>query len=280
MSKINELTIFDNKEFGQIRAIEIDNEPWFVGKDIATSLGYKNTKDALSTHVEDCDKIMGSKNATPPIKDSMGRDQYPTWINESGLYALIFGSKLKKASQFKHWVTSEVLPSIRKHGMYAKEELLDNPDLLISIAQELKNEREKNKNLQSEKKILEIESVEMSKTISELKPKADYVDKILRSRSTVTVTQIAQDYGMSAKKFNKMLHNYGIQRNVGGQWILYAKYQGKGYVHSKAVDITRSNGQKDVVMNTEWTRRGMLFLYEELKKHEIYPLIERGNTNE
>ena len=105
--------------FGQVRTVTVKDEPWFVGKDVATALGYKNTKDALATHIESCDKIMGSQNATPSITDSMGRTQHPTWINESGLYALIFGSKLESAKRFKHWVTSEVLPSIRKHGVYA-----------------------------------------------------------------------------------------------------------------------------------------------------------------
>ena len=116
--RMNNLQIFKNEEFGEIRTVTIDNEPWFVGKDVATALGYKNTKDALATHVEECDKIMGSQNTTPSVKDSMGREQFPTWINESGLYALIFGSKLESAKRFKHWVTSEVLPSIRKTGQY------------------------------------------------------------------------------------------------------------------------------------------------------------------
>lgn len=117
---MNNLQIFENEEFGEIRTVTIDDEPWFVGKDVATALGYKNTKDALAAHVEDCDKIMGSQNATPSIKDSMGREQYPTWINESGLYALIFGSKLESAKRFKHWVTKEVLPAIRKTGSYQR----------------------------------------------------------------------------------------------------------------------------------------------------------------
>lgn len=120
---MNKLKIFENAEFGQIRTVQLNNETYFVGKDVATALGYKNTKDAITTHVEECDKIMGSQNATPSIKDSMGREQYPTWINESGLYALIFGSKLESAKRFKHWVTSEVLPTIRTTGQYQMENL-------------------------------------------------------------------------------------------------------------------------------------------------------------
>ena len=268
---INELTIFNNEEFGKIRTVEIEGKPYFMASDVAKALGYARPNDAVSAH---CRATV--KHSTP----ISGKIQDVNFIPEGDIYRLIVKSQLPSAERFEKWVFDEVLPSIRKHGMYAKQELLDNPDLLISIAQELKAEREEKKKLQSEKKALEIEAIEMSKTISKLKPKADYVDKILQSRSTVTVTQIAQDYGMSAKRFNKMLRNYGIQRYVGGQWILYATYQGKGYVHSKTVDITHSNGQPDVVMNTEWTRRGMLFLYEELKKHGVYPLIERGNADE
>lgn len=110
--------VFDNADFGEVRTVVIDGEPWFVGKDVAECLGYKNTKDALGKHVDSEDKIMGSQNATPSVVDKLGRRQYPTFVNESGLYALIFGSKLEKAREFKRWVTSEVLPTLRETGHY------------------------------------------------------------------------------------------------------------------------------------------------------------------
>lgn len=117
--------------------------------------------------------------------------------------------------------------------------------------------------------------VEQQKVIEELQPKANYVDKILSSKSLVTTTQIAKDYGVSARTFNKMLNDLGVQYKVNGQWVLYSKYQNCGHVHSKTIDITYSDGRPDVRMQTEWTQKGRLFSYELLKKEDTVPLIEK-----
>lgn len=115
---MNELKIFQNEEFGEVRSLVINDEPWFVGKDVAKALGYENPSKAIRDHVEEEDKKVGVQNVTPYISDNLGRKQYPTFINESGVYSLIFGSKLPSAKKFKHWVTSEVLPTLRKTGKY------------------------------------------------------------------------------------------------------------------------------------------------------------------
>ena len=122
-----------------------------------------------------------------------------------------------------------------------------------------------------------VKEVEKSKQIiGELKPKADYTDRILQNKGLVTITQIAKDYGMSGKAMNEKLHELGIIYKLGGQWLLYSKYQAKGYTHSETVDITHSDGRADVVMNTKWTQKGRLFLYQKLKKHGILPVIEQN----
>ena len=127
---------------------------------------------------------------------------------------------------------------------------------------------EKNEKLQTNNLMLE-------QQVNELKPKADYTDRILQNKGLVTISQIAKDYGMSAQAMNKKLHEMGIQYKLGSQWLLYADYHDKGYTHSQTVDITKSDGTKDIRMNTKWTQKGRLFLYEKLKKNNILPMIER-----
>lgn len=151
---MNDIQIFNNPEFGQVRTVVIDDEPWFVGKDVATALGYEKPRNAISDHVDDDDKKMGPENGAPSIKDSLGRDQCPVFINESGLYGLVLSSKLPTAKKFKHWVTSEVLPTIRKHGAYATPDTLDkmiaSPEFGIKLLTALKEEQERNGKLTKE----------------------------------------------------------------------------------------------------------------------------------
>lgn len=158
---MNQLQIFENPEFGAVRTVELNGEPWLVGKDVAQALGYERATKAIQDHVDTEDK------GVVPIQDSIGRMQKTPVINESGLYSLVLSSKLPTARKFRHWVTSEVLPSIRRHGLYAADELLNNPDLMIQAMEALKSERAKNQQLtekvrQDAPKVLFAESVEAS----------------------------------------------------------------------------------------------------------------------
>lgn len=286
---MNELKIFENPAFGKIRTVETNGEPWLVGKDVAEALGYSNTKDAIANHVDSEDKRIIQKSEFTTFENHIPKSALPvnfipadvpnrglTVINESGLYSLILSSKLPKAKEFKHWVTSEVLPTIRKHGMYATEELLDNPDFAIKVFNELKAEREKRKALETTVNV-------QKQLIGELKPKADYTDLVLKSKTLLTTTQIAKDYGMSGKKFNKLLNELKIQYKTGGynkQWLLYSKYQDKGWTHSETIRFTRSDGREDFVLETKWTQKGRLGLYQLLKAWGILPMIERKDETE
>lgn len=254
-----ELQIFNSAELGSVRTTIVNGEIMFVGKDVADILGYTNTPKAIRDHVDDEDKL------TERIVLS-GQNREVVFINESGLYSLILSSKMPTAKKFKHWVTSEVLPAIRKHGMYAIDDILKDPDLAIAVLTQLKEERERRKQL-------ETITLVQKQQIAELQPKASYYDLILQNKNTVPITQIAKDYGMSGRKFNELLHKLGVQYKFRKTWLLYQEYAECGYTQSRtyAIDESRS------VMHTYWTQKGRLFLYDLLKSEGIYPLIEQEN---
>ncbi|PJK24590.1 phage antirepressor [Enterococcus mundtii] len=254
---MNQPQIF-NFEQNEVRTVLANDEPYFVGKDVATALGFKDSNNALKQHVENEDKIIGCQNTTPSFKDKLGRNQYPTLINESGVYDLIFGSNLPSAKKFKRWVTSEVLPAIRKHGIYATDELLNNPDLLIGVATKLKEERALR--LVAEQRV------------NELQPKAEYYDNILKNKSLMTISIIAKNYGMSATKMNNLLHDLGVQYRQGNAWLLYRKHQDKGYTHTEMIPV---QGSENLKPSTKWTQQGHIFIYQLLKDNGILPLIEQ-----
>lgn len=257
---MSKLEIFENSEFGEIRTVEINSEPWFVGKDVATILGYSNPRDALSKHVDDEDKGVAKC-------DTLGGSQDLTIINESGLYSLILSSKLPNAKAFKRWVTSEVLPAIRKHGLYAIDDILENPDIAIQALTKLKEER-------AARKALELDNQVKSQQIAELQPKATYYDLILQCKDLLSVTEIAKDYGMSAKGLNTMLHELGVQYNQSGVWFMYAKYQHEGYTQTKTQNYPKPDGTQGSKVHTYWTQKGRLFIYNLLKSEGILPTIE------
>ena len=240
--------VFRSKEFGQIRTCTVEGETYFVGKDVALALGYINDSKAIRDHVDEEDKRLGVQFVTPK------GNRQATVINESGLYSLILSSKLDSARRFKRWVTSEVLPAIRKNGRYELES--------------------KAKELQQQNRLLESKNILLEEITAQQKPLTDYARIILSSTQTVTVTQIAQDYGMSPVRMNQLLFKLHIQHKVGGQWILYIPYLNKGYVQSFSSYFVKENGEVQVKVHTRWTQSGRLFLYEELKKAGVLPLIE------
>lgn len=262
---MNDIQVFKNEQFGTVRTMMIDDQPWFVGKDVAEILGYANPQKAIRDHVDDDDKTV---NESFTVNGTMA-----VLINESGLYSLTLSSKLPTAKAFKRWITSEVLPSIRKHGAYLTDakaaEILLTPEAGIRMLQEIIAERAKSAKLS--------ETVALNEArIQEIQPKADYYDIILQSASTVSVTQIAKDYGMSAKHLNQLLHDLGIQFKQGEIWLLYQEYADKGYTQSK----TFSFGENGSKQHSYWTQKGRVFLYEFLKKHGVLPMIECGNESE
>ena len=265
---MNDIKIFNNPEFGDVRTVEVNGEPYFVGKDVTEILGYQNASKALADHVDDEDKL---NNET---LSSLG--QRGGWvINESGLYSLILSSKLPNAKQFKRWVTGEILPSIRRHGAYMTDDVIHkaitDPDFLIQLATELKEEKQKRKQLESTVAV-------QTQQISELKPKASYYDIVLNAKDLLSTSKIAKDYGKSAVWLNKWLHEQGIQYKQGDIWLLYQKYAEQGYTSTKTQTFSGNDGEIHTKVHTYWTQKGRLFIYALLKASGILPLIEQEES--
>ena len=262
----NQVTIFNNPQFGDIRTAGTADNPLFCLADLCRVLELR--VDGVTPRLKkDGYNRIG-------VIDSLGREQKALFVNEQNLYKVIMRSDKPQAEPFQDWVCGEVLPSIRKTGGYitATTEMSDAEILAkaVLVAQTTIANRE------TRIKQLESENAEQKTLIQQMQKGNDYLNVILQSKGTLAITQIAADYGMSAVKFNKKLNEMRIQHKVNGQWILYSNLMGKGYVHSRTISFTHSDGRPDTRLCSEWTQRGRMFLYDALKEIGILPLIERN----
>ena len=258
----NEIKIFEHEQFGPVRTILIDGQPWFVGKDVAEALGYTNTRKALLDHVDVEDKN------TVTIRDGNKGNPNQTIINESGVYCLIIKSKLETARQFKRWVTSEVLPSIRKYGMYATEQTIDNvlngteeaEKLFIQLKEEKLRTRE-----------LENENMRLAEENDSLAEVVDFINMYDDESDLLSVSDIAIAYQMSAIEFNRLLCILGIQHRAYGTWMIAPEYENCGYVRTDKRPTFYGEG---FFIHTRWTHKGAAFLYNRLKENGILPVFD------
>ncbi|EJE08193.1 phage antirepressor [Staphylococcus epidermidis] len=254
---MNELQVFQNSKFGDLEILIIEGKEWFPAIQVAETLGYSNPHKAVKDHTKERGVTIRS------VIDKLGRKQNKKFIDEGNLYRLITRSKLPQADEFEEWVFEDVLPSIRKHGLYATdnviEQTIQNPDYIIHVLTEFKKEREGR--------------LVAEQQVNELKPKATYYDLVLQNKSLLSVSKIAKDYGMSARSLNKLLHSLGVQYKQGDIWLLYAKYQDKGYTHTSTYALDEEHSK----VTTKWTQKGRLFIYDLLKDNDILPTIEQAN---
>ena len=253
--------IFSKENLGSVRTILVDNEVWVCAKDVCDILEIKNVTQAVQRLDEDERSMF-----------NIGRQGNTNFINESGLYALIVRSNKKEAKPFRKWITSEVIPAIRKTGMYMTDDvwnsIMNEPEKIGELLINYGKVRQENENLKVKNKIQEQE-------ILELKPKATYYDLILQNPRLLATRIIASDYGMTPNAFNKLLHKNGIQYKQGSVWFLYSKYIGYGYTQTKMQPIVRTGGVPDSVPHMYWTQKGRIFLYDFLKSKGILPVIEQ-----
>ena len=237
---MNKIQIFQNQEFGAIRTLSNEQgEPMFCAKDVAEALGYKLARKAVQDHVDRDDVLKRN------LIDSLGRKQQAIFINESGLYALILSSKLESAKRFKHWVTSEVLPSIRKQGGYMMARPDESDEVILARALQIMQDALQRRDEQ----------------IAQLQPKADYADHVLDSISCFTVTQIAKELGMTGHDLNMLLCSHKIQYPQSGQYLLYANYARQGLAKNRNYQYYTADGELVTKTFLVWTERGRDFIH-------------------
>ena len=242
---MNEMQIFKNREFGTIRTISNEQgEALFCAKDVCDALGYKQTHKAVERHV---DKGDGMKRPTPTTSGI----QTMLYINESGLYALILSSKLESARRFKHWVTSEVLPSIRKQGGYIVARPHESDEVILARALQ----------------IMQATLQRRDEQIAQLKPRADYADHVLDSISCFTVTQIGKELNMTGHDLNRLLCEMRIQYVQSGQYLLYADYARQGLAKNRSFEYHTSDGELRTKTYLVWTERGRDFIHRLINKN-------------
>ena len=243
---MNQIKIFQNQEFGAIRTMSNEQgEALFCAKDVAEALGYSNGRDAVRKHVD------GEDKTTVAICDTGSNyKSQAVFINESGLYALILSSKLESARRFKHWVTSEVLPSIRKNGGYMIARPEESDEIILARALQ----------------IMQATLQRRDEQIAMLKPRADYADHVLDSVSCFTVTQIGKELGMTGHDLNVLLCQMGIQYAQSGQYLLYADYARQGLAKNRTFSREANDGTLHTRTYLVWTERGRDFIHRLLDK--------------
>lgn len=253
-----EIQIFNHPKFGDVRVIGDADNPRFCLADVCKILDLGNPSQVKA-------RLDDGVISNEVIIDSLGRTQNATFVNEDGLYDVILDSRKPEAKKFRKWVTSEVLPSIRKHGVYmtakTAEEILTNPDFIIELAKQVK--------------AAHAQIAVLNTQVAELQTRASYCDVVLKCKELVSTSQIAKDYGYSAKAFNKLLHGLGVQFKQGDMWLLYQKYAAQGWTQTKTYTYTDEEGTPHCRVHTYWTQKGRLGLYELLKREGYLPLIEQ-----
>ena len=258
---MNQLQIFKNEKFGELEIyVDENGKVWFPATDVAKMLGYKNPHKAVLDHCKEHGVTFREVIANTGFGDSRQMKKY---IDEGNVIRLITKSHMPKAEEIESWIFDDMVPSVMRYGMYAVEELLNDPDFLMQVAVELKKEKDSNKMLQNK--------------INQDKPKLDFLNNIIESKGTFLTSEIAADYDISAIELNRLLHGARLIRHVGSQWILYKKHMGKEYADSETVPYwDKAAGEERIKIRTRWTQKGREKIHEILTGLGIGTVMNRS----